>query len=267
MAEKRRSRRAYRRAFSVLSLAGTTTAVWAATGLAGDRSPAGGAGGGEALGAEVAGAGRLAPLTPPTRPAQARADGGPRTVRPEVPRRVTTPTSDVASTSIISERLPAPAPAPTTAPATPQHVGEVALGGIAYPWRSVLDGWAIVFLEGRPGLLGGTWTYEKRIEVYVRPDHTVDEVAFTLAHEMGHAVDVTLLGEAERERWRAARGIGADVPWWADSGATDFSSCSGDWAESFAVWLVGGWGHSRLAGQPTAAQLALVDELARPPAP
>jgi hypothetical protein len=202
----------------------------------------------------------VAPLTLSTLPAQARADGGPLSVLPEAPRESTTTTTNVPSTPLIGER---PAAAVAPAPTTPEQVGEAALARIGYPWRSVLSGWTIQFLEGRSGLLGGTWTYEKRIEIYVRPDHTIDEVAFTLAHEMGHAVDVTLLSEAERERWRAARGIGPGVPWWVESGATDFSSCSGDWAESFAVWQVGGWSHSRLAGQPNPAQLTLLAELAR----
>lgn len=266
MAEKRRSRRVYRRAISVLSLAGTTTAVWAATGLAGDGSPARG-GGPDPGGVEVAGTrvAALQPLTLSTRPGHARADG-PLSVLPEAPRGSTTTTSNVASTPLVGERPPPSAPAPPPAPArvaTPEAVGHAALARIGYPWQSVLGGWKIEFLGGRSGLLGGTWTYEKRIEIYVRAGHTVEEVAFTLAHEVGHAVDVTLLTEAERERWRAARGISAEVPWWVESGATDFSSCSGDWAEAFAVWLVGGWSHSRLAGQPTPAQLTLLAELAR----
>ncbi len=140
--------------------------------------------------------------------------------------------------------------------------GALALATIDYPWPDVLDGWTIYFLPGRPGLLGGTWTYEHRIEVYVRPEHTVLEVAFTLAHELGHAVDVVRLCDVGRARWRSARGIAYDVPWWVESGATDFDSCSGDWAEAFAVWQVGGHSASRAAAQPTPAQLRLLARLA-----
>lgn len=142
--------------------------------------------------------------------------------------------------------------------------GQEALTRISFPWQSKLGGWTIQFLPGRTGLLGGTWTYEKRIEIYVRDYQDADEVAFTLAHELGHAVDVTMLTDADRETWRQTRRFSdPDAPWWVASGATDFSSGAGDWAESFAVWQTGGWSHSKLAGQPSNAQLAVVSRLAR----
>ena len=142
-------------------------------------------------------------------------------------------------------------------------VGHQALAQIGYPWQSLLPGWKIEFLAGRSGLLGGTWTYEKRIEIYVRNGQEAEEVAFTLAHEIGHAVDVTYLSDSERDAWRSARVIDSSVPWWVASGATDFASGAGDWAESFAVWQTGGWSHSRVGGQPSKDQLALMARLAR----
>ena len=66
--------------------------------------------------------------------------------------------------------------------------------------------------------------------------------------------------------WKRQRFLDAWVPWWVESGATDLWSGSGDWAEAFAVWLVGGESHSRVAGQPTAADLAAVARLSRAPA-
>jgi hypothetical protein len=142
-------------------------------------------------------------------------------------------------------------------------VGVAALGRIGYPWRDRLPAWSVRFLPGRPGLLGGTWTYEQRIEVYVREGQSVDDVAFTLAHELGHAVDVAVMTEADRQRWMRERAIADTVPWWVESGATDFSSGSGDWAEAFAVWQVGGQSHSRVAPAPSPVDLALVAELSR----
>jgi hypothetical protein len=58
-----------------------------------------------------------------------------------------------------------------------------------------------------------------------------------------------------------ARAIDAAAPWWVESGATDFSSGSGDWAEAFAVWQIGGESHSRVAPQPSPAQLKLLADL------
>jgi hypothetical protein len=149
---------------------------------------------------------------------------------------------------------------------SPRHleVGRRALERIGYPWEERLAGWTVTFLPGRAGLLGGTWTYERRIEIYVRANQSVEDVAFTLAHELGHAVDVTHFGEDERRAWLAARGLDPDTRWWVESGATDFGSGAGDWAEAFAMHLLGGAGHSRLAGQPDAAQLDLVARLAGP---
>lgn len=148
--------------------------------------------------------------------------------------------------------------------APPRHleIGRQALARIDYPWQERLVDWTVAFLPGRAGLLGGTWTYERRIEIYVRSTQGPDEVAFTLAHELGHAIDVTHFGPDERRAWLAARGLDRATPWWVDSGATDFGSGAGDWAEAFAVHLLGGVGQSRLAGQPDTAQLDLVARLA-----
>jgi hypothetical protein len=272
MAEKRSNGRGHRRAWSILSLAGTATAIWAGTGLGGDGRPTAKAMSAEAgaVGVTITEATAAAPLDLALAPAQARSDeGAAMSVLPEAAAQEAlptpgptpaTPAAEVAG-SVVVELAPA-VTATMAPPSGTEATGQAALARISYPWQSVLAGWSIEFLDGRAGLLGGTYTYEKRIEIYVRPEHTVDEVAFTLAHELGHAVDVTLLSEAERNTWRTTRGIGADAPWWVESGATDFSSVSGDWAESFAVWQVGGSSHSRLGGQPSAQQVTVMSQLA-----
>ena len=149
-------------------------------------------------------------------------------------------------------------------PATAQRhldIGQAALERLGFPWRERLPGWTITFLQGGPALLGGTWTYQRRIEIYVRETQSVDDVAFTLAHELGHAIDVTCFGETERIGWLEARGLDPATPWWVASGATDFASGAGDWAEAFAIRLLGGAGHSRVAGQPDTRQLDLAARL------
>lgn len=134
------------------------------------------------------------------------------------------------------------------------------LARISYPWQSRLPGWSIDFLPGKDGYLGATWSRTHRIEIYVRDGQSVDELAFTLAHELGHAVDLTYFDATDRDRWLAARGA-AGASWWTDSGAGDYAVGAGDFAESFAVWQIGGRSLSTLAGQPTEAQLALLAEL------
>lgn len=175
---------------------------------------------------------------------------------------------------------PATAPAPTAPPATAPptasppnpteadpgtaELREAALALIPYPWEEMLPGWTISVEPARAGYLGMTNIVERRIEVYVRPEQRVGEVAHTLAHEIGHAVDVTYNDEADRARWRESRGLAADHPWFTGDGLTDFSVGAGDFAECFAYWQVGAGEHSALGGPPTAAQLNLLAELSFP---
>lgn len=253
MAGYGRQRRTIRRLWSLLSVAGTTVGVAAATAPASD----------------ICGAGSEVASPTPAMLDRATTANGAFAVEAKAGAGAgtLTPTSAAGAGCGLAEaptltgfRLP---PATDLAPDTTwyERIGEAALAKVTYPWTDRLAGWSIVFLPGRPGLLGGTWTYEQRIEIYVRESQTAQDVAFTLAHELGHAVDVTLMSEHDRQRWKTARAIDAAVPWWVESGATDFSSGSGDWAEAFAVWQIGGESHSRVAPQPSPAQLKLLADL------
>ncbi|MFN0088800.1 MAG: hypothetical protein ACKVWR_00800, partial [Acidimicrobiales bacterium] len=143
------------------------------------------------------------------------------------------------------------------------QIGAGALARIAYPWQDLLLGWTIEFQPGNAGFLGGTLPEERRILIYVRERHSVDDVAVTVAHEIGHAVDLTFNDEHDRRLWRTARGISAATPWWPSKATTDFDSGAGDWAESFAAWQMGAWDfRSQLGPPPTAAQLDLLASLA-----
>ncbi len=174
------------------------------------------------------------------------------------------------STAVVlatTTNLPTSIPAVTTAVTEAnQSLGPGAgtraevLSMISYPWQQTLPGWTIEFLPGRPGYLGYTWILERRIEIYARASQSAHELAFTLAHELGHAVDVTLFHDAERAAWLEARGL-VNVPWWPGGARSDFSSGCGDWAEAFAVWQLGGTSMSELAGQPDRGDLALVAQL------
>lgn len=157
-----------------------------------------------------------------------------------------------------------PAPVATTAapvadPPAPEGASlrERVLAEIEFPWQERLPGWRIEFLPPREGFRGSTFPRRKVIEIYRRDDLTFDDYVHTTAHELGHAVDVTLLDDEDHELWNVVRGRDAGADWWVASGADDFASGAGDWAECFA-WSQhpqGRW-YSELGLPPTADELA-----------
>lgn len=162
----------------------------------------------------------------------------------------------------VSSEAPSETPTEVVEPSDPRSRGEAALATISYPWEQLLPGWTIDFLPEKSGLFGLTLVPDKRIEVYVRDNQTEALLAHVIAHELGHAIDVTLNDGPDRRAWAEARGTGSS-PWWPGNGTTDFSTGAGDFAESFAAWQVGsGSFRSTLAGPPTDAQIELLAQLA-----
>lgn len=160
----------------------------------------------------------------------------------------------------------APAPLQTGArpappPRAPSYVetGGRALQRLDYPWQRELPGWTIEFKPARALLRGRTIAGDRRIEIYV---HTTNEseLARIIAHEFGHAGDITYNDTATRRAWKSTRGIDASVPWWPAAGYPDFATGSGDFAECFATWQSGSASRSS-AGACSNADLGLVAEL------
>lgn len=156
---------------------------------------------------------------------------------------------------------PAPtAPAPiVTAP--PSATGDEVLAELGIDFASLLPGWTIEFLGPRTGMRGTTFPYEHRIEIYVRDSFTHEELVHVVGHEVGHAVDVTYLNDADRAQWAAARGY-SGRSWWTGNGLTDFAVGAGDWAECYA-WAHMGHGpwYSELGDPPSAELNGLMTEL------
>ncbi len=142
-------------------------------------------------------------------------------------------------------------------------LGTEALTLISYDWPTELPGWRIEFVEDDSPVAGYTWSREERIEVFVRPGADAHDLARILAHELGHAVDVTLNRPEHRAEWLSGRGIAADTPWWPSSGAADFRTGAGDFAEVFAAWQIGNADfRSEVGPVPTASDLDRVARLA-----
>jgi len=159
--------------------------------------------------------------------------------------------------------LTAPATAPTTTPptTTTADLPARALALISYPWQETLPGWTIEFSPPRTGYRGLTFPAQRHIVIYVRADDDEASLAAVIAHELGHAVDVDVLDDHDRDRWLTARGRPVDYPWFPDAYATDFAVGAGDWAEAFATWQLGTRSNSTMAPALTGADLALVAEL------
>lgn len=148
----------------------------------------------------------------------------------------------------------APKPTTTTAPGTVESRGAAALAFIHYPWQRT--GYSIVFTGSNDNLLGLTDPSRKQITIYLRPTQSTSDITHILGHEIAHAVDFTMTSDAERAEYRRIRGLD-DRPWYPTCGlCPDYRFPVGDWAETFAYWLLGGSFNSQLAGKPSPAQLA-----------
>jgi hypothetical protein len=133
-----------------------------------------------------------------------------------------------------------------------QAVGEAAVAMLDYPVETL--GWEIRFLPGRTGFLGLAIGPKRRIEIYVRSTQSVTDIAHTLAHEVGHAVDLTYgTGYRHREYLRM-RGFDLDTEWFGCDECSDYATPAGDFAEVFEYWLLGGGDFRSQLGSPPDTQ-------------
>ena len=151
-------------------------------------------------------------------------------------------------------KLPIARPQLKAAPKGPNAV----LSLINYPWQQL--GYEVVFLSPRPGFRAMTISDRRRIEIYARSsDHPID-LAYDLAHELGHAFDLERNDDERRSRWCELRGIDPSMPWFGCNRCPDYGTPAGDFAETFAFLLLGpGNYHSRLAPPP---DLSMIPQLA-----
>lgn len=185
-----------------------------------------------------------------------RAPAAPTTTSaaPVVPR-VTTPPTTAAPRVVAAS----PAPAPTL-----QERGEQALALLDYPWQRL--GYRVEFEGPMTGLLGETNSSTRVVTIFIRDNHSAQQIARTLAHELGHALDFSLTTVHEVRQYLAIRGLPhAVTDWYPCNACNDFSSPAGDFAEVFAYYLLGpGDFRSEIAGEPSAEQLAQLSAIFAP---
>jgi len=129
-----------------------------------------------------------------------------------------------------------------------------ALALISFPWQQL--NYNIVFVAPKPGIRAMIFPNDRRIEVYARPTDGSRVLAYDIAHELGHAIDLTFNTAESRKLWMAARGISPDTPWFGCSGCSDYKTPAGDFAETFAFLLLGPGNFSgRIASAPTSEQI------------
>ena len=131
---------------------------------------------------------------------------------------------------------------------------KAALALIDFPWQQLQ--YDIVFMAPQPGLRAMTFPFKHRIEIYARPNDSARLLAYDIAHELGHAIDMSRNTGATRKEWMKARGIDPATPWFGCSGCSDFSTPAGDFAETFALFLLGpGHFEGRIAPAPPKQQI------------
>jgi hypothetical protein len=142
-------------------------------------------------------------------------------------------------------------PAPATAEVARQ---EAALALIQFPWKQLQ--YEIVFLPARRGFRALTIPSQRRIEVYARAEDDIKRIAYDIAHELGHVIDVTYNTRESRRKWLEMRGLDPATVWFGCSRCSDYNTPAGDFAETFALLLVGPeFFRGRIAPPPVQAQL------------
>lgn len=131
---------------------------------------------------------------------------------------------------------------------------QAVLALIPFPWQQ-LD-YEIVFLPPRRGYRAMTFPQKRRIEVYARPQDDIRLIAYDIAHELGHVIDLVHNTAEKRNQWKAARGVAPSTTWFGCSRCSDYNTPAGDFAETFALLVFGPEDfRGRIAPRPSEKQL------------
>jgi hypothetical protein len=135
---------------------------------------------------------------------------------------------------------------------------ESALDLISIPWQEL--GYQIVFMPPRAGFRAMTLPAQHRIEVYARAQDDLALLAYDIAHEIGHAIDLKYNTAETRKQWMQVRGIDPATPWFGCDRCSDYNTPAGDFAETFALLLRGPkYFRGRIAARPTPEQIPILN--------
>jgi len=131
---------------------------------------------------------------------------------------------------------------------------EAVLALIPFRWQQLK--YDIVFMPPRTGVRAMIFSGDHRIEVYARPQDDNGLVAYDIAHELGHAIDLTYNNDETRKKWMQLRGIDPSTSWFGCDRCSDYATPAGDFAESFASIVFGSKQFKgRIAPAPTSDQI------------
>jgi hypothetical protein len=151
-----------------------------------------------------------------------------------------------------AEERPAAAPVAAASPEAARQ--EAALAMIQFAWQKL--NYEIVFLPARRGYRALTIPSKRRIEVYARPNDDIRLIAYDIAHELGHAIDVTYNTSETRRKWLELRKLDPSTEWFGCSRCSDYNTPAGDFAETFALILMGpDFFRGRIAPAPATTDL------------
>jgi len=142
-----------------------------------------------------------------------------------------------------------------TAPPSDTERREAALALIPFDWQRF--GYDIVFLPAQHGYRAMTVPSKHQIEIYARPGDAPELLAFDIAHELGHVIDLVQNTSEIRSKWMESRGIDPATPWFGCSRCPDLNTPAGDFAETFALLLLGPKNFAgRIAPRPSKEQVS-----------
>ena len=131
---------------------------------------------------------------------------------------------------------------------------QAALSLIHFPWQQLQ--YEIVFMAPRQGFRAMTVPGRHRIEIYARAEDDSRLIAYDIAHELGHVIDLTYNTGETRKKWMQVRGIDPATAWFGCDRCSDYNTPSGDFAEIFALLLLGPqYFRGRIAGPPSVPEI------------